>query len=436
MVSKAMQTNNKSKYSNLLVRIIIAIILAIIIGELLKLLPTYYHFTELKTYFGLDFTIPFLVSTTSPAVIITKTFMVFNSIFSQFLSFIIPLLIIGLIAPGIGNLGRGAGKLLLITIAIAYIFTIFSGFLSYIASYITYPALLSGTVLSNPNTDVSAGFGPYFTIPMPPILSTTSALIFAFVLGVGLAVTKTDKLMAVMEDFREIINKTIASVIIPLLPIYIFTVFLNMTMVGTLGELLIVFLKIIVFIFVLTVILLLILFGIAGAISKQNPLKAIKYMLPAYLTALGTSSSAATIPVTYACSLRLGVREEISSFVIPLCATINLTGSMLKIVATSFAIIYTTGMDISFPQMVGFIFTLAIAMVAAPGVPGGAIMTALAPLASVLGFTAETNALMITLYVIMDSFGTATNVTCDGAVASIVDKIYKKEHEHDSVSNA
>ena len=197
---------------------------------------------------------------------------------------------------------------------------------------------------------------------------------------------------------------------------------------GEIGKVLSVFIKIIILIFILTVILLLIFFTIAGLIAGKNPLTLLKKMMPAYVTALGTSSSAATIPVTLECTLSNGVRNSIASFVIPLCATINLSGSMLKIVACSFAIIYTTGMDISFGQYVGFILTLAVAMVAAPGVPGGAIMTALAPLSSVLGFSQETNALMIALYIVMDSFGTATNVTGDGAIAVILDKIYKHDH--------
>ncbi len=388
--------------AKLLIKIIIAIILGIIAG--------------------------LLFSKFSAGLVLTKIFLIFNSIFSNFLSFIIPLLIVGLVAPGIGHLGRDAGKLLIITIIMAYVFTLFSGFSTYAVTSLIYPSMLDGVSLLSPDADVQSSIKPYFTIDMPPIMSVTSALILAFVLGFGLAVTKTEKIMHVIDDLCVIINKIIESVIIPLLPFYIFTIFMSIAYAGEIGKVLSVFIKIIILIFILTVILLLIFFTIAGLIAGKNPLTLLKKMMPAYVTALGTSSSAATIPVTLECTLSNGVRNSIASFVIPLCATINLSGSMLKIVACSFAIIYTTGMDISFGQYVGFILTLAVAMVAAPGVPGGAIMTALAPLSSVLGFSQETNALMIALYIVMDSFGTATNVTGDGAIAVILDKIYKHDH--------
>ena len=387
--------------AELLIKIIIAIIAGIALGLLLSLF--------------------------SGGMVIAKILMIFNSIFSNFLGFVIPLLIIGLVAPGIGHLGKDAGKLLLITLVMAYAFTFFAGFSTYGAASLIYPYMLDGAVLSV-NADTANTIKPYFTIDMPPVMSVTSALILAFVLGFGLAVTKTEKIMDVVDDLRVIINKIISSVIIPLLPFYILTIFMNITFVGEISKVLVVFLKIIILIFILTVILLLIFFSIAGIVAKKNPLTLLKRMMPAYITALGTSSSAATIPVTYESTLSNGVKTSIASFVIPLCATINMPGSMLKIVACSLAVIYTTGMDISFSQYAIFILTLAVAMVAAPGVPGGAIMTALAPLSAVLGFSQETNALMIALYIVMDSFGRATNVTGDGAIAVIIDKIYKHDH--------
>lgn len=387
--------------AELLIKIIIAIIIGIALGLILSLF--------------------------SGGIVIAKILMIFNSIFSNFLGFVIPLLIIGLVAPGIGHLGKDAGKLLLITLVMAYAFTFFAGFSTYGAASVIYPYMLDGAVLSV-NADTTNTIKPYFTIDMPPVMSVTSALILAFVLGFGLAVTKTEKIMDVVDDLRVIINKIISSVIIPLLPFYILTIFMNITFVGEISKVLVVFIKIIILIFVLTVILLLIFFSIAGIVAKKNPLTLLKRMMPAYITALGTSSSAATIPVTYESTLSNGVKTSIASFVIPLCATINMPGSMLKIVACSLAVIYTTGMDISFSQYSIFILTLAVAMVAAPGVPGGAIMTALAPLSAILGFSQETNALMIALYIVMDSFGTATNVTGDGAIAVILDKIYKHDH--------
>ena len=273
---------------------------------------------------------------------IVRIFLTVNSLFGNFLNFIIPLLILGLVAPGIADLGKGAGRLLLITALLAYGFTLFSGFFTYFTCDLSYPWLL--------NT--------------------------------------SDKLSAVADN--TVMN---------------------------------VFLKIIVVIFVMTVVLLFIQFFIAGMVGKKNPLRLFRNMLPAYMTALGTQSSAATIPVTLEQTIRNGVRPDLAGFVIPLCATIHLSGSTMKIVACSMAIMLMSGMEINFAQFAGFIMMLGIAMVAAPGVPGGAIMAALGLLQSMLGFDETAQGLMIALYIAMDSFGTATNVTGDGAIAVIVDRI-------------
>lgn len=358
---------------------------------------------------------------------LVRGFLVINSVFGNFFNFIIPLLIIGLIAPGIANLGRDAGKLLLITVALAYGFTLFAGLFSYFSCAALYPWLLKSTAMLNPE-DISKSLTPYFTIDMPPVMTVMSALVLAFTLGFGISAVNSHKLRGVVDDFKEIITKVIMSVIIPLLPLYIFTIFLNITNSGQVTRILEVFIKIIVLIFIITIIFLLIQFSIAGLVSKSNPLKLLKNMLPAYATALGTQSSAATIPVTYEQSLKNGVHPSLAGFVIPLCATIHMPGSTLKIVACASAIIVTSGLDISFVQFLGFILTMGIAMIAAPGVPGGAIMTAVGLLTSMLGFNQELVGLMIALYIVMDSFGTATNVTGDGAIAVIINKIYNADH--------
>ena len=174
------------------------------------------------------------------------------------------------------------------------------------------------------------------------------------------------------------------------------------------------------------ILLLLFQFCVAGAIAKKNPIKALITMLPAYMTALGTQSSAATIPVTLAQAKKNGVADEVAEFSVPLCATIHLAGSTLKIVACAFAISFMLGMPTNVGLYAGFIMMLGITMVAAPGVPGGAIMASLGLLQSMLGFNEETQALMIALYIAMDSFGTACNVTGDGAIAVIVDRLLGK----------
>ena len=353
---------------------------------------------------------------------IVRIFLTVNSLFGNFLNFIIPLLILGLVAPGIADLGKGAGRLLLITALLAYGFTLFSGFFTYFTCDLSYPWLLNTSDKLSAVADNTVALQPYFTVEMPAVMGVMSALILAFTLGLGMSVIDGNRLKSVMDDFKDIINQVITAVIIPVLPLYIFGIFLNMTNSGQVAGVMNVFLKIIVVIFVMTVVLLFIQFFIAGMVGKKNPLRLFRNMLPAYMTALGTQSSAATIPVTLEQTIRNGVRPDLAGFVIPLCATIHLSGTM-KIVACSMAIMLMSGMEINFAQFAGFIMMLGIAMVAAPGVPGGAIMAALGLLQSMLGFDETAQGLMIALYIAMDSFGTATNVTGDGAIAVIVDRI-------------
>ena len=354
---------------------------------------------------------------------IVRIFLTVNSLFGNFLNFIIPLLILGLVAPGIADLGKGAGRLLLITALLAYGFTLFSGFFTYFTCDLSYPWLLNTSDKLSAMADNTVALQPYFTVEMPAVMGVMSALILAFTLGLGMSVIDGNRLKSVMDDFKDIINQVITAVIIPVLPLYIFGIFLNMTNSGQVAGVMNVFLKIIVVIFVMTVVLLFIQFFIAGMVGKKNPLRLFRNMLPAYMTALGTQSSAATIPVTLEQTIRNGVRPDLAGFVIPLCATIHLSGSTMKIVACSMAIMLMSGMEINFAQFAGFIMMLGIAMVAAPGVPGGAIMAALGLLQSMLGFDETAQGLMIALYIAMDSFGTATNVTGDGAIAVIVDRI-------------
>ena len=354
---------------------------------------------------------------------IVRIFLTVNSLFGNFLNFIIPLLILGLVAPGIADLGKGAGRLLLITALLAYGFTLFSGFFTYFTCDLSYPWLLNTSDKLSAVADNTVALQPYFTVEMPAVMGVMSALILAFTLGLGMSVIDGNRLKSVMDDFKDIINQVITAVIIPVLPLYIFGIFLNMTNSGQVAGVMNVFLKIIVVIFVMTVVLLFIQFFIAGMVGKKNPLRLFRNMLPAYMTALGTQSSAATIPVTLEQTIRNGVRPDLAGFVIPLCATIHLSGSTMKIVACSMEIMLMSGMEINFAQFAGFIMMLGIAMVAAPGVPGGAIMAALGLLQSMLGFDETAQGLMIALYIAMDSFGTATNVTGDGAIAVIVDRI-------------
>lgn len=357
-------------------------------------------------------------------VSITRIFSTFNGLFSQFLGFIIPLLIVGLVAPAIADIGRKAGRMLLATTLLAYLATIISGFASYFTSAGIFPGLIEAGTLTSAlakGNDAS----PYFVIEIAPLMGVMTALILAFILGLGMAHVKGSALHNVFNDFREIIYRTIAKVIIPLLPLFIFGIALNMSYSGQAAAVLTVFIKIIGVIFVLHIAVLLFQYCVAGIISKRNPLPLLFRMLPAYFTALGTQSSAATIPVTLRQSIANGVNQDVAGFVIPLCATIHLSGSTLKIVACAIAIMMMQGAAVDFSHMAGFILMLGVVMVAAPGVPGGAIMAALGVLQSMLGFGEQEQALMIALYIAMDNFGTACNVTGDGALALIINKFYK-----------
>ena len=350
-----------------------------------------------------------------------RLFLTFNGIFSQFLGFAIPLIIVGLVAPAISDIGKTAGKILLVTVAIAYGSTILAGLASYMTGAALFPGMIqSGTALQ----EVAAGqeLSPYFTVTIPPLMNVMTALIFAFTLGLGLASLDRQTLKDAIHDFEQVIIKTIKSAIIPLLPLYIFGIFLNMTFVGQVFSILTVFMKIIGIIFLIHIAILILQFCIAGGLVHKNPFKLLWTMMPAYFTALGTQSSAATIPVTLEQTRKNGVSEDIAGFTVPLCSTIHMSGSTLKIVACALALMIMQGMPYDFGMFFGFICMLGITMVAAPGVPGGAIMASLGLLQSMLGFDAEAQGLMIALYIAMDSFGTACNVTGDGAIAIIIDR--------------
>ena len=347
----------------------------------------------------------------------------FNGIFSQFLGFIIPLLILGFVAPAIADIGSSAGKMLAVTALIAYIMTLLSGLFSYGVGAWIFPSLITpGTM--NESDLTSTLVAPWFTVDIPPVFSVMTALVLAFVAGLGIAYTRSSVLLKGFNEFRDIITLVINGVIIPLLPIYIFGIFMNMTVEGKVGTVIATFVSIIIAIFILHILLLLGQFTIAGIVTRRNPLPLLRTMLPAYFTALGTQSSAATIPVTLRQSIATGVRPSIAGFVIPLCATIHMSGSTLKIVACALALMIMQGIPYTTPMFIGFIAMLGITIVAAPGVPGGAIMASLGLLSSMLGFSEADNALMIALYIAMDSFGTACNVTGDGAISLIIDRIF------------
>lgn len=359
---------------------------------------------------------------------LNRSFVTFNKLFGSFLGFSIPLIIMGLVMPAIAELGKNAGKLLFVTVVIAYSFTLFSGFSTYFAGSAFFPTLLGEQSMVSVEV-AERSLEPFFVIGIPPILDVMSALVLAFMVGIGLSLKSRSTLGEVLKDFRDIVTQVIEKVIIPLLPFYIMSIFSEIAYAGKVASVIGLFVKIIGVIFVMHFALLIIQFVIAGLISGRNPIKSLMTMLPAYATALGTQSSTATIPVTLQQVIKMGVPERIAGFVVPLCATIHLSGSTMKITACAMALMMMNGQSVDFELFAGFIMMLGIIMVAAPGVPGGAIMAALGILQSMLGFDAQQQALMIALYIAMDSFGTACNVTGDGAVALIVNKISKSSDE-------
>lgn len=381
------------KKIGLLPRLIIAIVLGIILG-----------------LFG-------------PAVIV-RILITFNGLFGNFLNFVIPLIIMGFVIPGIADLGSEAGKTLAITAGIAYLSTITFGTATYFTGSAVLPHFIDpGTMNFNPDQNTGKVLEPFFTSPMDPIFSVTTALIMSFILGVGIAAVKGEFLKKAVHEFSDIITKLISNIVIPLLPIHIAGIFANMAYQGTVAKVLSVFSKVFIMVIILHWLTILIQYSIASSAGGGSPFKKIKTIFPAYMTAIGTQSSAATIPVTLRQTYKMGVNKGIADFVIPLCATIHLSGSTITLTSCSMAILMLQGADVTLHHMFPFILMLGVTMVAAPGVPGGAVMAALGILQSMLGFTEPMTALIIALYVAQDSFGTACNISGDAAIACIVNKI-------------
>lgn len=368
-----------------------------------------------------------------------RVFATFGMVFSQLLGFAIPLIILGFIAPGIGSIGRGAGKLLGKAVALAYTSTILAGTMALLVTLALYPHMLKGatvTAISDPSASLVKAYGvtvdangvESLPFTLPPLMPVTTALIFAFLLGLGMAGLSSTRMYDLAEDFRSIVEKFLSYIIIPLLPIYILSVFANMTYAGQVQHILKVFGKVFLMVIILHWVFLTLVYCLAGATSRKNPFSILGHMMPAYVTALGTQSSAATIPVTLRSAKEAEVNPRIADFAIPLNANIHLAGSMITITCCSSAVVTMThGRTPSFSSMIPLILVLGVMMVAAPGVPGGAVMTAVGALQSILGFNPTMIALMIALYLAQDSFGTATNVTGDGALATILERMSRKQ---------
>ncbi|GAA0743662.1 dicarboxylate/amino acid:cation symporter [Clostridium oceanicum] len=355
---------------------------------------------------------------------VVRIFVTFGSIFGNFLGFIIPLIIIGFVAAGIAELGSGAGKLLGITVFIAYGFTLISGFFGFSVGKMLLPSIVENSSLTNISSQAK-DLAPYFTVKIPAMMEVTTALIFAFLLGLGISATQSKTLKSIADEFQNIISKTIAKIIIPLLPLYILGIFANMTFTGKATTVFSVFWKVFIIIIACHFIMISLQFTLGCILNKKNVFKCLKIQVKGYLTALGTQSSAATIPVNLECSEKIGITKGIREFVIPLGATIHMSGSTITITMCAMAVTMLNNKPVDLASFSGFIAMLGVSLVAAPGVPGGCVMAALGVLKSILGFSEPMLGLMIALYIAQDSFGTACNISGDQAVAMIVDKISK-----------
>lgn len=343
----------------------------------------------------------------------------------ELIFFTVPLIIIGFIAPSITQLKSNASKMLGTMIGLSYVSSVGAAFMSTIAGFIIIPKL-------NINSNVE-GLKELpkilFKVQIPPVISVMAALVLALLIGLSVVWTQAKQIEGILLEFNKIILEIVNRVIIPILPIFIATTFASLAYEGGITKQFPVFLKVILIVLIGHYIWIAFLYSIAGLISRQNPWKLLKHYGAAYLTAVGTMSSAATLPVSLKCVKKAGViDEEITNFAIPLGATTHLCGSVLT--ETFFVMVVSKilyGSLPTFGTMILFIILFGIFAVGAPGVPGGTVLASLGIIISVLGFDENGTALILTIFALQDSFGTACNITSDGALALILNGIFKKK---------
>lgn len=361
--------------------------------------------------------------------IVMKVVVTIATFFSLFLKFIIPLMILAYITKGIADLTQGAGKLLGFTTAVSYLSTLIAGTIAYIVAINLFPHFISESAFASLAAE-GESMAPLFTVDLKPLFDVTSAVVFAFVLGLSVSSMRGKEIGNVTYDlfteFSLIITKVLNKIIIPFLPFYILSTFANLTYSGQAFAILSVLWKVFLTVLILHILYLIAMFIVAGTINGKNPIQLLKNQIPGYLTAIGTQSSAATVPVNLKCAENNGTSKEIREFVIPLCANIHLSGSMITITCCITSILLINKMDISLGIILPFILTLGVAMVAAPGAPGGAVFSAV-PFLGMVGIDPDgaLASLLITMYITQDSFGTACNVSGDNAIALVVDRFYK-----------
>ena len=366
-----------------------------------------------------------LLGLIAPEVLV-RIFKTFNVLFSQLLKFIVPLLVLGLVTPAIANVGRGAGKMLLAVMGIAYLSTICSGFFAHLCASNAFPHYLQAGELSSEAISAKE-FLPYFDLKIPPVCDIMTALVLSFMIGVGIIFTDSGALKKGFDEFGAIVKLTIEKLIIPLLPVYIFTMICEMSAKGVIAVVLGTGAKVIFTGVVLTLVWLVLQYCIAGAIAGKNPFKCLWNMVPAYLTAFSICSSSAAIPVTSSCTRKNVKNDDIVDFTIPLCSTVHMCGSTIKLAVSAIAVAYIFNIPVPFAVYAHFVLMQGIAAVAAPGVMGGVLMASVGLLESIMGFGPEQTALVMTLYLALDGYGPGCNVTGDGAIAIVIDKFFGKK---------
>ena len=389
----------------LLLKLIAGIIVGITVGSL---------------YYGVDAT----GGLDTFLTLLARLFVTIESLLGGFIFFMIPLIILFFITNGISRIGEGSGKVVGATLGTAYLSTLGAGTLAYLVAIFVMPKITDGGSVP----EESSGLEPFFEFEITPLMDILTALVLAFAFGIVITLTKSQLMAKWFEEGKNITEFLIEKVVIPILPFYIAGVFAGMASEGTIFTTLAVFGVVLLVAVLLHWVWIVVQYSVAGAALGKNPFRMIKNMIPAYFTALGTMSSAATIPVTLKQTKQNGVRNRIADFVVPLCANIHLSGSTITIVSCSIAVMSVLP-DYELPgfgAMFGTIMLLGVVMIAAPGVPGGAIMAASGILMSNLGFNEAAVAFMIALYMAQDSFGTATNITGDGAVSAIIDAYEQK----------
>lgn len=344
----------------------------------------------------------------------------FSVTFGQFIKFFVPFIVLGLVAPAIAETGVGAGRLLLVTMGIAYASTLFAGSFAFCVSDALFPRILDGTL--DAATQVKA-FPAYFVLEIPPIMGITSALVTAFIFGLAMVKLDTPGLRRAFSEGREVVTLAIGRAFLPLLPVYIMTVIADLTASGKLAAVGGSCVAIMCTALCVTTLVLLAQYTVAGVVAGRNPFAALWNMLPAYLTGWGCCSSAATLPVTLRQTRRNGVSDKIADLVIPLCANVHLAGSMANMVVYTAGFTVLFGGEISAVRYVEFMFMLSVIAVASPGIPGGVVLASATLAETILGFTPERYALVIATYMALDGMGTACNLTGDGAIALIVDRL-------------